>query len=267
MTADPAARAWRTLEVTWPPGGDLRVTIRGTGAGNVLGGTFWTELSELLDLAEAVDRPGSIVLGGDGGTFSRGLDLRWYLTRLRRAARGGVTGSRLAADAREIQDTIMGLARSPRVVIADIDGECTGAALELICACDVRYASARTWFSLPEAELGLVADLGGLQRLPRLLGEGLVRELALGGARLGAARAGRIGLVNGTTAELMAFAGRVRTQPAAVVAELKRQLEAPHAPELARGLERAVRWNTDHAAADLPARMRARLAGGREPGR
>ncbi|SFW81425.1 enoyl-CoA hydratase-related protein [Amycolatopsis australiensis] len=265
--ADPAARKWRTLRVTWPPGGDLRVTIRGTGAGNVLGGTFWTELAELLDLAEATGRPGSIVLAGDGGTFSQGLDLRWYLTRLRRAARGRRVGDLLAADARRLQDTITMLARSSRAVIADIDGECTGAAFELVCACDVRYASARTWFSLPEAELGLVADLGGLQRLPRLLGEGLVRELALGCGRLGAARAARIGLVNGTPAELTAFAGRVRVQPPAVVAELKRQLEAPHEQELARGLERAAGWNTGHAADGLPARMRARLAGGPEPRR
>ncbi len=257
--ADPAAHEWRTLDVAWPPGGDLRVTIRGTGAGNVLGGTFWTELAELLDLAEATDRPGSIVLGGAGGVFSRGLDLRWYVTRLRRAARRG--GDVLAADARRLQDTITGLARSSRVVIADIDGECTGAALELVCACDVRYASARAWFSLPEAELGLVADLGGLQRLPRLLGEGLVRELVLGGGRVGAARAERIGLVNGGAGELTAFAGRVRAQPGTVLAQLKRELDAPHAGSLATGLDRAVRWNTEHAVDGLAKRMTGRLGG------
>ncbi|MGW3993682.1 enoyl-CoA hydratase-related protein [Amycolatopsis sp. NPDC004772] len=257
--AAPASREWQTLDVTWPPGGDLRVTIRGTGAGNVLGGPFWTELAEVVALAEATDRPGSLVLRGHGGVFSRGLDLRWYVTRLRRAARRG--GNVLAADARRLQDAITGLARSGRVVIADIDGECTGAALELVCACDVRYASARAWFSLPEAELGLVADLGGLQRLPRLLGEGLVRELLLGGGRIGAARAERIGLVNGGTAELTAFSGRVRAQPGAVLAQLKRELDAPHEEGLATGLDRAVRWNAEHALDGLAKRMTARLGG------
>ncbi|WP_037339105.1 enoyl-CoA hydratase-related protein [Amycolatopsis sp. MJM2582] len=252
------------LSVERTDAGDLDVVVRGTGEGNVLGGAFWTELADFT--GSLAEERGCVFLRGAGDLFSRGLDLRWYLTRLRRAARRGDTTETLSSDIRRLQRAITGVASCARPVVAIIDGECTGAAFELVSACDVRFATERAWFSMPEAELGVVADLGGLQRLPRLAGEGVVRELALGGGRFEAARALRAGLVN-DVADSMAgardaahrFAELVRAKPPSVLAEVKRVLDHPHGPALTAGLDRVATWNSEHAPAHLANAMTERI--------
>ncbi|MEV7552169.1 enoyl-CoA hydratase-related protein [Amycolatopsis sp. NPDC089917] len=248
--------------------GDLDVVVRGTGEGNVLGGAFWTELAELT--GSLTEERGCVFLRGAGDLFSRGLDLRWYLTRLRRAGRRGETAETLSSDIRRLQQAITGLASCPRPVVAIIDGECTGAAFELVSACDVRFATERAWFSMPEADLGVVADLGGLQRLPRLAGEGVVRELALGGGRFEADRALRAGLVNDVAPSMAAarqaadrFADLARAKPPSVLAEVKRVLDEPHAPALVAGLDRVALWNSEHAPSRIGHAMTERIEAAR----
>jgi enoyl-CoA hydratase len=261
--------AWQTLSVAATDGGDIAVTVRGTGEGNVLGGAFWSELVAFLELVGDVERPGTVLLAGSGDDFSRGLDLRWYLTRLRRARRDGAVAEAVLADIRRLQEAITALATCPCAVIAVVDGECTGAALELVAACDVRFATRSARFSLPEADLGVVADLGGLQRLPHLVGEGFVRELVLSGATRDAEYARRTGLVNDvfdtrTAADAAAreLADQIRTTPPAVVTEIKRVLDASHRAQVDVGLARVARWNSDQVAtAGWEHRMAARLAG------
>ncbi|RSN54428.1 enoyl-CoA hydratase [Amycolatopsis sp. WAC 04182] len=257
-------RQWETLAVERTEAGDLDVVVRGTGEGNVLGGAFWTELTALT--ASLADERGCVFLRGAGDLFSRGLDLRWYLTRLRRATRRGDTTEMLSSDIRRLQQAITDLASCPRPVVAIIDGECAGAAFELVSACDLRFATERAWFSMPEADLGVVADLGGLQRLPRLAGEGVVRELALGGGRYEARRALRAGLVNDVAASMTAardtarrFADLVRTKPPSVLAEVKRVLDQPHESALIAGLDRVATWNSEYAPSCLERAMTERI--------
>lgn len=242
--------AWQTLSVASTDDGDIAVTVRGTGEGNVLGGAFWSELVTLLRIVGDVEGTGSVLVAGSGDDFSRGLDLRWYLTRLRRAERSGAVDDAVLADIRRLQEAVTAVANCPRAVIAVIDGECTGAAVELVAACDVRFATRSALFSMPEADLGVVADLGGLQRLPHLVGEGFVRELVLSGAVRNAEYAQRIGLVNdvfdtrtGAEAAARELADRIRTKPPAVVTEVKRVLEASHEAQMDAGLTRVARWN------------------------
>ena len=81
-------------------------------------------------------------------------------------------------------------------VLAAIQGGCIGGAVDLVTACDLRYASADAFFVIQEINIGMTADVGTLQRLPKLIPEGIARELAYVGGRLPAARAYEIGLVN-----------------------------------------------------------------------
>ena len=80
--------------------------------------------------------------------------------------------------------------------IAVIHGHCLGAGLELVCSCDMRFCSSDALFGLPEPRFGIITDVGGLQRLPRVVGRGKAREMAFRGHSIGADEARRIGLVN-----------------------------------------------------------------------
>jgi enoyl-CoA hydratase len=81
-------------------------------------------------------------------------------------------------------------------VLAAIHGACIGGGIDLITCCDMRYASAEAYFSIREIDVGMTADVGTLQRLPKLVPDGIVRELAYTGRRFDAAEAREIGLVN-----------------------------------------------------------------------
>lgn len=260
-TAGPAAALRVRVE------GALAVaTIAGTGEGNALGGDFWPALHRFLEDAARRDDVRCLALTGAGDTFSVGMDLRWYVVRLRRALRGGDT-SFMDDDVLRLRRAVSAVAACPKPVVALVDGACVGAALELVSACDIRYATGSAHFALPEAELGVVADLGGLQRLPLLIGQGHLREMAFTGRAVPAARAEQIGLVNDVfpTAAAMHDAARglaeeIGRHPAHVMDGIKQVLDGAHEEAVRRGLDRAARWNSLHTGADgLCEAMAARL--------
>lgn len=184
--------------------------------------------------------------------FSVGLDV---------AATAPVIGPALGDPARfravvdEMHAAIEGLAALPVPVVAAIDGWCIGAGLELASACDLRLCSAGARFSLPEVKLGITADLGGLQRLPGLIGRGRTAHLALTGDPIDAAVAERWGLVTEVHpdadtlyARADALAARLADLPPRALEGTKRTLGdgLPHAQSLAA----AVDWNARHMTAD-----------------
>ncbi|MGW7254275.1 enoyl-CoA hydratase-related protein [Streptomyces sp. NPDC054834] len=242
------------------------VTVVGSGTGNALGGSFWDDLRDFMDDARLRDDIRAVALTGEGETFSVGMDLRWYVVRLRRARRAR-DDSFMDADVRLLQQAVTAVADCPKPVVALIDGACTGAALELVSACDIRYATRNACFALPEAELGVVADLGGLQRLPLLINQGHVRELALTGRTIDAARALRIGLVNDVYPDATALRRAARQltddvsrHPPHVMEGIKRTLDLVHRDATSKGLGHAARWNSTRTGPDdLGRAMAARL--------
>src|SRR5579862_3742034 len=95
-----------------------------------------------------------------------------------------------------MQASVTSVAQCPKPVIAAIHGYCIGGGVDVISACDIRLASADAVFSVRETKVAIVADLGSLQRLPRIIGAGHVAELAYTGKDIDAERAREIGLVN-----------------------------------------------------------------------
>ncbi|WP_261664827.1 enoyl-CoA hydratase-related protein [Deinococcus sp. Marseille-Q6407] len=147
---------------------------------------FWQELPQALrKLGEARVL---IVRGQD--IFSAGLDVNATLPAIQQS--GDFWGA-----VQPMQDALDAVAAVEIPVIAAVHGHCIGAGLELIAACDLRLCSANAQFSLPEVRLGLVADLGGLQRLPGIIGRGRTTHLALTGAPIDARTAESWGLVTG----------------------------------------------------------------------
>ncbi|MCA0213690.1 MAG: enoyl-CoA hydratase/isomerase family protein [Proteobacteria bacterium] len=163
---------------------------------NTMHPTFWRELDEVLTQLHRQGQARALVISSTGKHFSAGMSLE--------AFGGAIAMDDQSAEGRAaIYDLLTGMQatftkletlRIP--VIAAIQGGCIGGAVDMVTACCVRYATADAFFCIQEINIGMVADVGTLQRLPRLLPMGVVKELAYTGRRLGAHKALAYGLVN-----------------------------------------------------------------------
>lgn len=230
------------------------VTMSGTGAGNAMGGLVWSELPSVFEALEANPLARAAVLRGSGECFSVGMDMRWYVPRYRRTVRPGEglpeVRKRLLEESTWMQDAIGAVAASRLPVVAAVHGRCVGTALELAAACDIRLASADAVFALPEVRLGIVADLGVLQRLLRVVGAGHTRELALTGRDIPAAEAQAMGLATRVlpTPEALfedarAVAERIAVHPPQTVYGIKQVLERTQDMPLDEGTRHTALWN------------------------
>lgn len=140
-----------------------------------------------------------IIIAGNGPCFSAGIDLIGMMPELPELMDSGQKGGikwKLIPKIRELQETISCIEKCRKPVIAAIHNYCIGAGLDMATACDIRLASADAVFSLREAAVGFVADVGVLQRIPLIVGQGHARELAYTARNITAARAKEILLVN-----------------------------------------------------------------------
>ena len=166
---------------------------------NALSTELWSTIP--LGLAALCEDPeiGAIVLAGRGKHFCAGIDLaedglgQHIKAKARSKAEANI---QQLHNTQKFQQAISSLAECELPVIAVVQGFCLGAGVDLITACDMRIASACSVFSVRETRLGLVADVGTLQRLPKILNAGHVAELAYTGKDIKADRAEKIGLVN-----------------------------------------------------------------------
>ena len=179
------------------------ITLNRPEKRNALNLALWDALDQALQSAESDEEARVIILRGNGKSFCSGLDLspENELT----SAIGGTPGATQKLTfyklVRKTQDIHTRLERLTRPTLAAIHGHCLGAGLELVICCDIRICSQETLFALPEAKLGLIIDVGGLQRLPKIVGPGHAREMAFRGYQFDAARALAINLVNDVYAD------------------------------------------------------------------
>ncbi|MGI9247003.1 MAG: crotonase/enoyl-CoA hydratase family protein [Steroidobacteraceae bacterium] len=166
-----------------------------------------------------------IVLAGKGKAFCAGIDLIDHAPGLLNGdSLSGVAGSAVARrrqlydDIRVYQRTASCFADTNKPVIAAIHGMCLGAGMDLITACDIRLATADAKFSVRETRIAMVADVGTLQRLPRLIGDGLAREWIFTGADYDAQRALQAQLLNEVVPDADALMTRARELAAAIAA-------------------------------------------------
>ena len=165
---------------------------------NAMSQALWMELGEAIAEAANDDQARVIILRGEGRAFSAGLDLspdNALFTSLM-ASPGAAQKARLIKEIRKIQNVHTDLENLRKPTIAAVHGYCLGGGLELILCCDIRVASSDAVFALPESRLAIITDVGGLQRLPKVVGPGHAREISFRGHRFNAARAKEIHLVN-----------------------------------------------------------------------
>ncbi|OLR94524.1 crotonase/enoyl-CoA hydratase family protein [Actinokineospora bangkokensis] len=230
------------------------VTLLGPGKGNAMGPDFWRELPLVFDALDADPDVRAVVLTGSGRNFSYGLDLPAMAP-----AWGGLLGgdslaaprTRFLDTIRQMQDSVTAVARCRKPVIAAISGWCIGGGVDVVAAADIRLASADATFSVREVKVAIVADLGSLQRLSGIIGEGHLRELAFTGKDIDAARAERIGLVNdvhpdqeAVLAAARGLAAEIAANPPLVVQGTKDVLGLDRDRTVAEGLRYVATWNS-----------------------
>jgi enoyl-CoA hydratase/carnithine racemase len=161
---------------------------------------FWRELPALVNGLSDAGEARVIVLSSTGKHFTAGMDLAVFqgggLALGGKQEEPGRARTRTRDAALLFQESFNALEKARVPVLAAIQGGCVGGGVDMISACDVRYCTEDAFFCIQEINLGLTADVGTLQRLPKLVPAGVVRELAYTGRRLPAQRALEVGLVN-----------------------------------------------------------------------
>jgi enoyl-CoA hydratase len=174
------------------------ITLNRPEKRNALSLALWNALDDAIHLAAEDEEARVFLLRGEGKSFCSGLDLS--AANEITSALGGTPGASQKLNffklVKRTQDIHTRLERLTRPTVAVIHGHCLGAGLELVLCCDIRLCSQETIFALPEAKLGLITDVGGLQRLPKIVGPGHAREMAFRGHQFDAARAQAVNLVN-----------------------------------------------------------------------
>jgi enoyl-CoA hydratase len=158
---------------------------------------FWRELPEIVTGISDDASARVVVVSSTGRHFSAGMDLSVF-TGGHLAEQGAEPGRRhaqLRSNAKVLQWSFTALEKARVPVLAACQGGVIGGAVDLVTACDVRYASADAFFCVQEINIGMTADVGTLQRLGKLVPEGVARELAYTGRRMPAQRAYEVGLV------------------------------------------------------------------------
>jgi enoyl-CoA hydratase/carnithine racemase len=160
---------------------------------NTMGTVFFKELSEHLENFDQDTAVRTVIIKAEGKSFTAGTDLEEAGSLL-----SGQTADQREATRRKIlklQEGLTSIERSSKPVIAAVHSHCIGGGIDLISACDIRLATTDAVFSIRETPMGIIADLGTLQRLPFIIGHGWFRELALTGRNFSAQEALQMGLI------------------------------------------------------------------------
>jgi enoyl-CoA hydratase len=237
-------------------------------ARNAMGTDLWRDLPLAMEAVSREQSVRAVVIAAKGPHFSVGLDLKEMGSLLAggddRHAGGDASPASMAARARSarnnvlrLQDSITSVARCPKPVIAAAHGYCIGGGVDLIAACDIRLASADAVFSVREAKMAIVADLGSLQRLPAIISAGHLAELAFTAKDISAERAKEIGLVNDVAADAegvlkaaRALAAEIAGNSPVAVQGTKAVLAANEGRTVAEGLDYVATWNAGMLASD-----------------
>ncbi|HVV64234.1 MAG TPA: crotonase/enoyl-CoA hydratase family protein [Rhizomicrobium sp.] len=206
---------------------------------------FWRELPEIVRDIDEGAKARVIVIASTGKHFSAGMDLSVFanggLGGPKASQERGRRGANLRSHLLDLQETFSVLERARMPVLAAIQGGCVGGAVDLVSACDCRYAAEDAFFVVQEINLGMTADVGTFPRLCGLMPEGMVRELCYTGRRLAARRALELGFVNAVFADQ----GSMMAHVMATAKEI-----AEKSPLAVHGSKVMINYARDHSIAD-----------------
>jgi len=165
---------------------------------NALNRGLWFELETLAKWVDENPKIRALVLAAKGKHFSSGIDfsLIQEMSTLFHSKPKGYRQEWLYHEIRKLQNAFTALEHCSKPILAAIHGSCIGGAIDLICACDMRYATEESRFCIKEIDLAIVADIGTIQRLPTIIGEGLAREYTMTAEVFSGSQAKDMKLVN-----------------------------------------------------------------------
>lgn len=225
---------------------------------NALHRPLWEDIPAAIAQLDADDATRVIVLAGRGKAFCAGIDLVDHAPALAGGGSLSGRGDSAVAKRRALYDDIQRYQRTAscfegtdKPVIAAVQGACLGAGMDLITACDIRIASSDATFSVRETRIAMVADVGVLQRLPRIVGDGVARDLILTARDIDAGHALRVGLVTEVLPDAAALLARARELAGLISAHsplavqgAKHVLNAAARAATREGLDYVALWNS-----------------------
>jgi enoyl-CoA hydratase len=230
-----------------------QVVINNPNKANALDTTAWQELKSIFTALNDNEGIRVIVLSGEGKHFCSGIDIQ-VLMQLQQEALVACEGrkrEKIRQFIIALQQSINAIAECAKPVIAAVHGGCIGGGLDIVAACDMRYATEDAGFCLKEVDMGLVADLGVLQRLPRIIPAGLVREMAYTAKTVSGKEAHRIGLVTAAypdktvmMTEVQKIATLIAQKSPLTVRGLKQVMDYSEQHSVTDGLNYVATWNS-----------------------
>ena len=217
------------------------VSLNRPDRANAMNEALWAELQTCFEWLDEEPSVRAIILAGNGKNFCSGIDLAMF---------GSITGSHTepARKAEELRRTIMRLqdnlsaienCRKP--VLAAIHKACVGGGIDMTCCADMRYASKDAYFSIKEIDIGMTADVGTLQRLPKIIPDAVVRELAYTGRNMSADEAREVGFIN----RMFEDRETLMREVTAIAREI-----ACKSPLAIRGTKEMLLYSRDHSVSD-----------------
>merc|ERR1712226_225279 len=255
---------FKALQVSNPAKNVLQVDINRPKKLNSMNSDFWIEWEQLFEQIHDDSEIRSVVVSAAGQKmFSAGIDLAQLAGEL-----GGIMGQDdIGRKAFALKKMILRLQRPfnliadcPKPVIGATFGGSIGGAIDLLSACDIRYASSDAWFTIKEVDVGLAADLGTLQRFQKIVGnDSMARELAMSADKFTAKQALEIGFVSrvyedkaSTLEAAVAMAARLAEKSPVAVQGTKVVMNYARDHTVADGLVHIAEWNASQLqSADL----------------
>ena len=219
------------------------ITLNRPDKANAMNEPMWHEIEAAMDWLDRTPEARVGIITGSGKYFTTGIDLALLMSVAGKVQDEceGRSREKLRRLILELQGTISAIERCRKPVLAAVNGPCIGGGIDLISACDMRYCSDNAYFAVKEIDIGMTADIGTLQRLPRLIGEGMARELAYTGRH-----------VEGNEAQAIRLVNRSFESPEALqrgVLEMARTIAAK-SPLAVRGCKEMITYARDHSVAD-----------------
>lgn len=210
---------------------------------NAMSATMWQEIRQAFEWVDRTPEARVAVLQGEGKLFCAGIDLQMMMGMSAQIANDcdGRSREAMRRVILDMQDTLTSLERCRKPVLAAIHGGCIGGGIDLVTCADMRYCSADAYFTIKEIDIGMTADVGTLQRLPKLVGDGITRELAYTGRKMDSDEAKQIGLVNRVFESREALYAGVHEIAATIAAK---------SPLSIRGTKEMITYARDHSVAD-----------------
>lgn len=232
--------------------GVATVTMNRPDELNTMTPAFWRELPMVFaELEERMDVRVAVIRS-TGRHFTAGLDLKSAGAELSASPKmdQGRAREKLRRKILQMQNTFSCIENARFPVIAAVQGGCLGAGVDLVTACCLRYATENAYFTIQEINIAIVADVGTLQRIPHLLPQGLIRELAYSGRKMPADEAQTYGFLNGVDADYDAclksaydMARQIASKSPLAITGIKNVLNHGRGRPVEEGLNYVATWN------------------------